>query len=142
MRLHRGFILWVGLTFFSLALILVAVFHNLWTIKHMGVLANARAGAGRLDRRRARKTVHPRLRPRPRPRGAWTSPDFLSVNMVITSVWASAFSANALLAWMKMESLFAPDIAYEIASYALLLATALFTQFYPAHAKRRSATPT
>ena len=35
-RLHRGVILWVGLLFFSSALLAVAGFNSMWTAKHMG----------------------------------------------------------------------------------------------------------
>ncbi|WP_296805846.1 hypothetical protein [Thiocapsa sp.] len=37
--IHRGVILWAGLVFFSLASIAVIGFPDLWTIRHMGVLA-------------------------------------------------------------------------------------------------------
>jgi hypothetical protein len=142
MRIHRGFILWVGLTFFSLALVLVAVFHNLWTIRHMGVLANAALALGAWVGVAREKPFTLDYARDHAPEALWSSPAFIRGNMIITSVWASAFSANAVLAWMKMEHLLAPDLAWEIASYAILLATAVFTQVYPAHAKRRSAAPT
>ena len=39
-RLHRGVILWAGLCFFTFATIAVVMFENMWTVQHMGVLAN------------------------------------------------------------------------------------------------------
>src|SRR5579871_2253099 len=38
--IHRGIIMWVGLVFFVGATIAVLGFENVWTIRHMGVLAS------------------------------------------------------------------------------------------------------
>lgn len=38
LKLHRGIIMWVGLVFFTAATIAVVGFHNMWTIRHLGVL--------------------------------------------------------------------------------------------------------
>ena len=45
-RLHRGVILWAGLIFFASATIAVALFNDLWTARHMGVVANFALAAG------------------------------------------------------------------------------------------------
>lgn len=40
-RLHRGIILWAGLLFFTSATVAVVLLNNIWTVKYMGILANA-----------------------------------------------------------------------------------------------------
>jgi hypothetical protein len=136
-KLHRGVILWVGLSFFVFATLAVVAFNDMWTVRHMGILANGTLAASTwltvvfrrpftLDY--AREHVDPSL---------WNEPSFIRTNMVITSVWAAVFTANALLAWSKMEHLLLSDLAYEVLSYALLVATAAFTIWYPKQARRQ-----
>lgn len=139
-RLHRGIILWVGLAFFTFALVAVDLFENMWIVRHMGILANGALAAGTwltialrkpftLDY--AREHVDP---------STWNSPAFLRVNMLIASVWGAAFTVNAALAWGKMESLTLPEYGYELVSYAVLIGTAMFTTWYPGHLRRKRAT--
>ena len=45
-KLHRGVIMWVGITFFTYASIAVLVFEHMWTVRHMGVLANGALAVG------------------------------------------------------------------------------------------------
>jgi hypothetical protein len=134
-KLHRGIILWIGLLFFICATLAVVVFDNMWTVQHMGILANGALAAATwltvaikrpftLDY--AREHTDPSL---------WDTWPFIKTNMIITSVWGLAFTVNAALAWGKMEHLFLSDLAYEIVSYALLIATAAFTTWYPKHVR-------
>lgn len=44
-KLHRGVILWVGLAFFTYAAVAVVMFKEMWTVRHMGVLANGALAA-------------------------------------------------------------------------------------------------
>lgn len=138
-RLHRGVILWVGLAFFAYAAVAVMLLENMWTARHMGILANGALAAGTwltialgkpftLDY--AREHVDPSL---------WNSPAFLNSNMLIASAWGAAFTVNAGLAWGKMESLALPEYGYELVSYAILIGTALFTTWYPGHVRRARA---
>lgn len=138
-RLHRGIILWVGLAFFAGATIALVVFADTWTLRHMGVLANGALAAGTwltilvrkpftLDY--AREHTDPSL---------WHDPRFIRSNDIITAAWAAAFTLNCGLALAKMERVGFPDLTYEIVSYALLVGTALFTTWYPAHLKRLRA---
>ena len=46
LRLHRGIIMWVGILFFTAATIAVLGFHDMWTIKHMGVMASGALAVG------------------------------------------------------------------------------------------------
>ena len=139
LRLHRGLILWVGLAFFAAATVLVVVFKNMWTVQYMGVLANGSLALGTwagivmgkpftLDY--SKDHTDPAL---------WNSPLFLRTNNIIASVWGSAFTLNALLAWLKMKQLFFSELTYELISYALLIGVAVFTQWYPTHLRRLRA---
>ena len=69
----------------------------------------------------------------------WNSPLFLRTNNIIASVWGSAFTLNALLAWLKMKQLFFSELTIELISYTLLIGVAVFTQWYPAHLRRQRA---
>lgn len=135
-RLHRGVILWASLLFFVYATVAVAVFNEMWTARHMGILANGMLAASTwltvalkrpftLDY--AREHVDPSL---------WNTPSFIRTNTVITSVWGLVFTVNAVLAWGKMEHFVLPELGYELLSYALLIATAVFTNWYPTHVRR------
>lgn len=140
LRLHRGIILWVGLVFFSAATIAVLAFDDMWTVGHLGILANGALAAGAwltiligkpftLDY--AKEHVDPAL---------WTSPFFVRTNMLMTAVWASAFTINSAIAFFKMEHLFLSELAWEIVSYGILVATAVFTVWYPEHLRRTHVT--
>jgi hypothetical protein len=135
-RLHRGIILWVGLIFFSAATVAVVAFEDLWALRHMGVLANGALAAGAwltillgrpftLDY--AKEHTDPSL---------WSSPRFLKSNYVITAVWAATFSVNCCLAYLKMEHFGPSGLAYDFVSHSLLIATALFTVWYPKHLQK------
>ena len=62
-RLHRGVILWTGLTFFSYATIAVALLNDVWTARHMGGAGQRRPGACFLAYHRRQEAVLPGLRP-------------------------------------------------------------------------------
>ena len=134
-RLHRGVILWVGLLFFTYATVAVLAFADMWTVRHMGVLANGALGAGSwltivlgkpfsLDY--AREHTDPAL---------WNDPAFIRTNVIVTAAWAVTFTVNATLAWGKMERFVLPELGYEVLSYLFLLATAAFTSWYPNHVR-------
>jgi hypothetical protein len=139
LRLHRGIILWVGLLFFTAATVAVIAFEDTWTLRHLGVLANGALAAAAwltivvgkpftLDY--AKDHVDPSL---------WKDPQFVRSNTLITAIWAAAFTINASLAFGKMEKAGLPDLGYELVSYALLVATAVFTVWYPAYLRRKRA---
>jgi hypothetical protein len=135
-RLHRGVILWTGLLFFTYATVAVLAFGDMWTVRHMGVLANGALAVGSwltivigkpfsLDYARAH--TDPAL---------WKDPLFIRTNVIITATWAATFTVNAVLAWGKMVQFLAPQWGYEVLSYAFLLGTAAFTSWYPDHLRR------
>ena len=139
LRLHRGIILWVGLGFFSCATIAVVFLENMWVLRYMGTLANGALAIGAwltialqkpftLDY--AKEHADPAL---------WNDPHFLRVNYQITAIWASTFTINAALAFAKMHHVVFSEATYEMMSYALLIATALFTVWYPAYLRKSQA---
>ncbi|MFZ2446594.1 MAG: hypothetical protein WAW37_09560 [Syntrophobacteraceae bacterium] len=136
-KLHRGVILWAGLIFFTFATVAIVGFNNMWTAKYMGILANGTLAVSSwmtialkkpftLDY--AREHTDPSL---------WEHPLFIRTNVVITSVWAMAFTVNSVLAWGKMEHFLLPEWGYEVISYTFLLGTAAFTTWYPDHIRRK-----
>ncbi|MCM0755229.1 hypothetical protein M7784_08205 [Desulfovibrio aminophilus] len=139
LRLHRGVILWMGLLFFGYALVAVLVFENMWTVRFMGVLANAALGLGvwitlgmgkpfTLDY--ARGHTDPSL---------WNDPVFLRTSTRIAIVWGLVFTVNAGIALNKALAPVMPDLAYEFLTYAVLLGTLVFTTWYPKAVRRRQA---
>ncbi len=135
--LQRGIIFWIGLVFFLYATVAVMAFGDMWTIRHMGVLANATLaigawltlGIGRpftLDY--ARQHAPPEIR---------NTPAFIRANIVITLVWATTFTLDALLSWGDMENFALPNWIYQILNYASLLGAAAFSCWYPAWIRRR-----
>jgi len=136
-RLHRGFILWAGLLFFTYATVAVTLLNNMWTAQHMGVMANGALAASTwltialkkpftLDY--SRDHTDPSL---------WDNPLFIRTNFVIASVWGLVFTVNAILAWGKMEHFILSELDYEVISYTLLIGTVAFTTRYPNHVHRR-----
>ena len=134
-RLNRGIILWAGLLFLGAATIAVAGFDHLWTAKHLGVLANGMLSASAwvtvaigkpfsLDY--AREHTDP---------ARWNHPDFIKANVLITSVWATVFTINAILAWGKMTQILLPEWGYDALTYTFLVGAAAFTSWYPSHVR-------
>ncbi|ABE39810.1 conserved hypothetical protein [Rhodopseudomonas palustris BisB5] len=139
LRLHRGIILWVGVAFFGGATIAVIGFNDSWTLRHLGILANGALALGAwltialgkpftLDY--AKEHVDPSL---------WNDPKFIRINVLMTAVWASAFTVSAVLAFGKMEQFALSELGYELISYAILISTAIFTAWYPEHLRRARA---
>ena len=132
-KLNKGIIFWVSLIFFVYATIAVAILNDMWTLRYMGVLANGTLAAAIwltiLSKRPftldyAKEHTDPAL---------WSSPSFLLTNNIISSVWGLALSANTALAFGKMRALLLPEVAYDVLSYATLLAAVGFTTWYPKH---------
>ncbi len=135
-KLHRGVILGVGLAFFTYATVAVVLFEDMWTVRHMGVLANGALAAASwftvvagkpftLDY--AKTHTDPTL---------WKSPSFIRTNFIITSVWSTVFTLNAIPAWGKMAGLLLPPWGFEVLSYSFMVTTAAFTSWYPVYVRR------
>lgn len=136
LKLHRGIIMWVGLVFFTAATVAVVGFHNMWTLRHLGVMANgalALGSWGTLLIGRPFTLEYARQHTDP---SKWNDPLFIRVNVLLTSVWAAAFTVNTALAWVLMKHLW-PEWACHTASYAVLIAGAAFTSWYPGQVRKR-----
>jgi hypothetical protein len=136
LKLQRGIIMWVSLAFFIAASVAVVGYHNMWTVRHLGVLANGALAAGAwatlligrpFTLEYARQHTDP---------AKWHEPLFIRVNVLLTAVWATAFTVNTALAWAAMKHLW-PEWACHTASYATLITAAAFTSWYPAQIRRR-----
>ncbi len=132
-RLHRGIILWATLLFFIYANLAVAVFNNMWTAQHMGIMANGMLAASTWLTIVLRKPFTLEYAREHVDRSLWDNPRFIRANVVITSVWGLVFTANTILAWGKMEHFVLPELAYELISYILLVGAAVFTSQYRIH---------
>ena len=138
LKLHRGIIMWVGLMFFTAAAVAVIGFHDIWTVRHLGVLANGALALGSwitLAIGRPFTLEYARAHTDP---SKWDDPLFIRVNVLLTSVWASVFTVNTAIAWTLMKHLL-PEWACHTASYATLIGAAAFTSWYPGRIRAKAA---
>ncbi|MEB3353426.1 MAG: hypothetical protein VKM34_04230 [Cyanobacteriota bacterium] len=130
LRLHRGLILWAGLVFFVFATIAVLALESPWVIHSIGVLASGTlALATWLSLLIGRPFTIDYAREHADP-GLWQTQAFLRSNKFITSLWGAVFTLNALLAYGKANQFLLAREQFEILSYSLLVAMALFTSWY------------
>lgn len=137
LKLHRGIIMWVGLIFFSAATIAVVGFHNMWTIRHLGVMANGALALGTwitLMIGRPFTLEYARAHTDP---AKWHDPIFVRVNVLLTTVWAAVFTFNTAVAWAQMKHL-VPEWSSHTMSYAALIGAAAFTSWYPNFVRRKA----
>lgn len=138
-KLHRGVIMWVGLVFFTYALIAVIGMNHMWTVRYMGALANGALALGTwigialkspFTIEYAREHVDPAL---------WNHPAFLRTNYLMTGMWGSVFTISTLLALQRSMHPSMPAWAYEAITYTLLVSAMFFSTWYPEYAKQRRA---
>lgn len=137
LKLQRGIIMWVSLVFFAAAGIAVVGFHDMWTVRHLGVLANgalALGAWGTLLVGRPFTLEYARQHTDP---AKWHEPLFIRVNVLLTTVWAATFTLNTALAWALTKHLW-PEWACQTASYTALIAAAAFTSWYPTRVRERA----
>ena len=137
LKLNRGIIMWVGLIFFTAATIAVVGFHNMWTIRHLGVIANGALALGTWITLMIGKPFtleYARAHTDP---AKWHDPLFIRVNVQLTTVWAAVFTFNTAVAWVQMKHLL-PEWSCHILSYAALIGAAAFTSWYPNRVRRRA----
>lgn len=135
--LQRGIIFWVGLAFFLYATVAVLALGDMWTIRHMGVLANGALAIGAwitLGRGRPFTLDYARQHADP---AIWNTPPFIRANVIITTVWAATFTIDTLFSWGDMEDFALPNWGYQTLNYASLLGAAAFSSWYPARLRRR-----
>ena len=139
LRLHRGIVMWVGLSFFTATTIAVVGFHDLWTVAHLGVIAPGALALGSwaglavgqpFSLAYARQTTDP---------ARWHDAVFIRTNVIITAIWASAFTINTASAWLLLEHQCPPWVSHT-ASYAALVGAAAFTSWYPRQVRRSAQT--
>lgn len=136
-RLQRGVIFWTGLVFFSLASLAVVGFHDVWTARHMAILAPGALALATwigLAAGRPFTLVYARAETDP---SLWNSPEFLRINRILTTVWGMTFTVNALLAVLRLQRVPLPWFAQEPLTYGLMLAAAGFTSWYPVFVRGR-----
>lgn len=139
LKLYRGILMWVTLGFFAAATIAVIGLHNAWTAHNLGFLANgalaSAAWCGLLVGKpftmdAARETTDP---------VHWDHPVFIRINVVISAVWALAFTVNAAAALAltagKLHGW--AGIAIPVGSLAGAI---VFTARYPKRAVRAAQT--
>jgi hypothetical protein len=135
-RLHRGAIMWVGIVFFSYALVTVVLLNNMWTVRNMGILANGALAAGTwmsIVLKRPFTLEYAREHTEP---GLWQSPSFLRTNYILTLMWAVTFTINASLSWQRRAQPIMPGWAYETSSYSLLVLAMFISTWYPQYVRR------
>jgi hypothetical protein len=138
LKLHRGIIMWVGLLFFTAATIAVLGFHNIWTVRHLGVLANGALALGSWITLAIGKPFtleYARAHTDP---SKWNDPVFIRVNVQLTSVWASVFTFNTAIAWALTKHILPESIGHTL-SYAALIGAAAFTSWFPNHVRGKMA---
>ncbi|MBF0528494.1 MAG: hypothetical protein HQK55_04320 [Deltaproteobacteria bacterium] len=136
-KLHRGIILWVGLLFFTYATLVVTLLNDMWTIQHMGILANGALAISTWLSIAIKKPFtldYARAHTDP---SVWNTPLFIKTNTIVASIWGMAFILNTVLAWGKMTHFFLPEWGYEVVTYVFLVATAMFTAWYPKYVRQR-----
>lgn len=138
LRLHRGIIMWVGLVFFTGATVAVLGFHNLWTIRHLGVLANGALAIGSWTTLLIGKPFTLEYARQHTDPAKWHQPLFIRTNEILTAAWASVFTFNAVVAWLLMKHLLLPEWACHTLSYAALVGAAAFTSWYPNYVRKKA----
>ncbi len=136
-RLHRGVIMWVGILFFTYAIVAVVFLNNMWAVRYMGALANGALAVGTwagMAMKRpftleyAREHTDPSL---------WKNPVFLRTNYFMTTIWGVVFTVNASLALQRSIQPTMPGWVYEAITYVLLVSAMFFSTWYPEHLRRR-----
>jgi len=141
-RLHRGVIMWVGLVFFAGATVAVLGLHNLWTIRHLGVLANGALAIGSWTTLLIGKPFTLEYARQHTDPSKWNHPLFIRTNEVLSTAWASVFTFNTVVAWLLMKHLLLPEWAAHTLSYAALVGAAAFTSWYPGHVRKAAGAAT
>ena len=138
-KVNRGLVLWTSLIFFAFAAVSVVALNNLWTVRYMGVLANGTLAAVMWLSVLAGKPFTLEYAKEHAAPSLWKSAAFLRVNNIIASVWGASLTLNAAMAFVKMRTQPAPEVAYDVVSYATLLGAVAFTTWYPGFVHRKAA---
>lgn len=137
LKLHRGVILWAGLIFFSYATVAVVLMEHMWTVLHMGVLANGMLALSTWYTLAIGKPFTADYAKDHTPKEFWTHPSFVRTNQLLTAVWGVCFTAGATIAWLKMARHDLPDWEYEVMNYSFMLTGVAMSTWYPEYVRRR-----
>ena len=137
-KINKGIILWAGLLFFAYATVSVAFLNDMWTLRYMGVLANGTLAAVTWFTILIRKPFTLDYAKEHTDPSLWNRPSFVLTCTIIACVWAATLTVNTALAFGKMQAVLAPEVAYDVVSYASLLAVAIFTSWYPKHVHKKA----
>jgi hypothetical protein len=136
-RLHRGVIMWVGILFFTYAIVAVVFLNDTWAVHYMGALANGALAAGTwagIALKRPFTLEYAREHTAP---SLWKNPVFLRTNYFMTAIWGVVFTINAVLAWQRSIQPAMPGWVYETISYSLMVAAMFFSTWYPENLRHR-----
>ena len=140
-KLNRGVILWATVVFFLYALVAVVWKTNLWSIEHMGLLANGTLAAGTWFTIAIRKPFTLEYAREHTSPSVWNSPLFIRTNYILTYVWGIAFLGSVLNAWIEMKHPGVPGWVFDVTQYSCMLGAMLITTWYPKHVARMAHRP-
>ncbi len=142
-KMHRGVIMWVGLIFFSYAMVAVIFMNSIWTVRYMGAMANGSLALGTWAGIAFKRPFTLEYAREHTDKSLWNNPSFLRTNYLLTSIWGIVFSVNASMALQKSVHPVMPALAYELFSYSLMIIAMFISSWYPKQlAKKRLAKQT
>jgi hypothetical protein len=136
-KLHRGIILWAGVSFFAFALVTVVLLRNLWVIHHLGILASGTLFMSAMisivigrpfTESYAREHTQKEL---------WESPNFIRSNFTVTGVWGLIFLANTLVNVVKPYYEGLGEWFFRGVELTILCSGVAFTTVYSRLARRK-----
>jgi len=136
-RLHRGFILWTGVAFFSFAMVSVVWLMNVWVIPRLGILASGSLFLATLMSMLFGRPFTEAYARDHVPVELWDQPNFIRSCFIVTSAWGLIFLANTLVNVVKF---YYPDFgewSYRGVEFGILASGVVFTKLYSERAKRK-----
>ena len=136
-KLHRGLILWAGVSFFAFALVTVVLLKNLWVIQHLGVLASGTLFMATLVSIVIGKPFTESYAREHVPRELWESPSFIRSGYTVTGVWGLIFLVNAVVNVAKPYYAELGEWSFRGAELGILVSGVVFTTIYSNHLRRK-----
>lgn len=136
-KLHRGLILWAGVSFFAFALVTVVLLKNLWVIQHLGVLASGTLFMATLVSIVIGKPFTESYARENVPRELWESPSFIRSGYTVTGFWGLIFLANTLVNVAKPYYAELGEWSFRGAELGILVSGVVFTTIYSNHLRRK-----
>ncbi|MCX5830228.1 MAG: hypothetical protein NTV58_19855 [Deltaproteobacteria bacterium] len=136
-RLHRGVIMWVGILFFTYAIVAVILLNNMWAVHYMGALANGALAVGTWVGMAMKRPFTLEYAREHTDQSLWNNPVFLRTNYFMTAIWGAVFTINASLAWQRSIQPAMPAWGYETITYSLMVSAMFISIWYPEYLRRR-----